>query len=660
MAPWLFHSGEAQFPPRVKQSFSWTQSGMHLSSACSETLGDAKFRADTLLQLANSLSKLEEKKRAEAQHLKRELGVDDADDTPNTRTNNAPNTISKETFSIKKINNTSKPIGTAETGKSLLMETLDTFDPLHIVTERRKRARMSREALQNSAMRIADKVREAKASIEPSIHLTRPVQSEIPHVKLQSKTIAKPISSGAPIFVRRQRLIDYDFSNLNAKRAAERSANDEIIRAVEEFISKSDYKRALDLLSKIPEHERNVRVYLLYIQLNRKQVELQPILTEKACWEYIIELQPFALEAHVHLIRLQTTLSFLLNTIPSVHSDKLWMTVYLQGVDHMFHTQYKAALSNFSTLDARYPQSVDIKLKMAVCYRWLGMRSDSCRMFSQVRAIDPYVADDMYHYGSILIELERLDDVNKLAQNLLSVNDAHPDSWCVLALFLEAKGHLNKALLMANRALLLMPSHCGALHIRAPLKALQCFRDACTLEKDIVAYSGLVQAYILLDRFTQALTTAEEALRMMPENAQAMATYGTALLHAKRHQSEVQEAYLEALRKDPGCLEASDGLCSIYEQQQQYEKILELLDQQVDYNRPDEAHVKKARIYFNMSDWRQALLSYQEALFANPENQVALKGRDMVERMLSGVEEEEEEEVEEQEEERGINYYDVD
>lgn len=51
--------------------------------------------------------------------------------------------------------------------------------------QRIKRARVSKEALKNSTMRIHDKVREAKAAVEPSVMLTRPVPKSIPEVKVR-------------------------------------------------------------------------------------------------------------------------------------------------------------------------------------------------------------------------------------------------------------------------------------------------------------------------------------------------------------------------------------------------------------------------------------------------------------------------------------------
>ncbi|KAG0035183.1 Anaphase-promoting complex subunit 7 [Podila clonocystis] len=406
------------------------------------------------------------------------------------------------------------------------LENLDNKDPPEVdkkhndisaegpmtLEKRIKRARISKEALQNSTMRIHDKVREAKAAVVPSVMLTRPVPKSIPEVKARPSQGIHRIMTG-----------DTTFSSSTAfSRGPESSGGlgstgmddqrkHDLYKPAIQFAAKSiaagNYKRAKELLSNIPESERSVKVYLLFIQLARKQPPAEtPLLSEKACWECIIELQPMALEAYIHLLRLQMALPILLNTIPADCVDKPWMKSYLQGMDHFFHMRYKAALAEFRALDMKYPQNVDIKLKVALCYRWLVKRTDSCRMFAQIRRIDPYFIDDMYHYAAVLVDLEKEQKVSE-----------------------------------------------------------------------------------------------------------------------------------EALRMDPACLEAADGLCVILGSQFRNEEALDLLDKQIDYNRVDEAHVKKAGIYMGMEQWRMALLNYQQALFANPKNPQAKAGREQVERTMCGL-----------------------
>ncbi|KAF9332642.1 Anaphase-promoting complex subunit 7 [Podila minutissima] len=496
--------------------------------------------------------------------------------------------------------------------------------------QRIKRARISREALQNSTMRIQDKVREAKTAVEPSVMLTRPVPKSIPEVKVRpSQGMHRTITGDTT----------YSSSAVSSRGSGSGSSGGlgstgiddqrkhDLYKPAIEFAAKSiaagNYKRAKELLSNIPESERAVKVYLLFIQLARKQSPAEtPLLSEKACWECIIELQPLALEAYVHLLRLQMALPILLNTIPADCIDKPWMKSYLQGMDHFFHMRYKAALAEFRALDMKYPQNVDIKLKVALCYRWLVKRTDSCRMFAQIRRIDPYVVDDMYHYAAVLLDLEKEQEVSELSQHLLATNDKHPDTWCVLAFNWEHKGQREKALQMVNRALELRPVHSGSLQIKgfiylssAPLKALQFFRDAYNVEKNMATYTGLVECYMMLERYAEAISACKELRRLVPDSAHALAMLGNAMSHSRDHATHTaEEIFREALRIDPACLEASDGLCMILGSQFRNVEALELLDKQIDYNRVDEAHVKKARVYMGLEQWRQALLNYQQAL----------------------------------------------
>ncbi|KAG0335067.1 Anaphase-promoting complex subunit 7 [Podila horticola] len=543
---------------------------MHLSTVTSETPEENEFRYESLLQLSNCMFHTDEAKRRDyyyeqAQSIASTLENLDKKDLP-------------EVDKKHNNNNAEEPM------------TLE---------QRIKRARVSKEALQNSTMRIHDKVREAKAAVEPSVMLTRPVPKSIPEVKVRPSQGMYRIMTG-----------DTAYSGSAASSRGSRSGssgglgstgiNDQrkhdLYKPAIEFAAKSiaagNYKRAKELLSNIPESERAVKVYLLFIELARKQPQTEtPLLSEKTCWECIIELQPLALEAYIHLLRLQMALPILLNTIPA-----------------------DSALAEFRALDMKYPQNVDIKLKVALCYRWLVKRTDCCRMFAQIRKIDPFVVDDMYHYAAVLVDLEKEQEVDEYVSLVFD-------------------------------ALELRPIHCGSLQIKgfiymssAPLKALQFFRDAYNIEKNMATYTGLVECYMMLERYAEAISACKELRRLVPDSAHALAMFGNAISHSRDHATHmVEEAYREALRMDPACLEASDGLCMILGSQFRNDEALELLDKQIDYNLVDEAHVKKARIYMGMEQWRSALLNYQQALFANPKNLQAKAGREQVERIMCGL-----------------------
>ncbi|KAF8930789.1 Anaphase-promoting complex subunit 7 [Dissophora ornata] len=420
-----------------------------------------------------------------------------------------------------------------------------------------------------------------------------------------------------------------------------------------------DYKGAGEALKTIPESSRTVQVYLMLIRITRNK---GTSITEKTCWEFIAEMQPLAIEAYVQLLRSQVPLAIVLNMVPSNFTEKSWMKTYLHGMDNLLRMKYPAALLNFSELNERYPDNIDIKLRMALCLRWMDKTVRACFVYSQVRKLDNRVVEDMYHYGACLKLLSKRIYLNKLASDLLSCSDNCPDVWCVQAMYWDMKGNKERALQMVSKALLIKPNHCGALQLRGqlymditPLKALQSFREAYRIEKDIVTYEGLVNTYILMDRQLEAMEMASEVKRLMPDNARAIAIYAMAVYHASDDSAKVaQELLQEALRIDPGCVDAAACLVMIYERQGEYDDAIQVLDQQLDHQPPEVIHIRKAELYTAIEQWEQALGSYQNVLSADPDNARAKAGIAVVEKVISGGEDEDEDEESENNDEHDI------
>ncbi|KAF9107111.1 Anaphase-promoting complex subunit 7 [Mortierella sp. GBA35] len=412
-----------------------------------------------------------------------------------------------------------------------------------------------------------------------------------------------------------------------------------------------DYSRARELLLQIPQDKRTVKIYLLLIQIFRKKAALH--VTEDQYWIEIAKLQPFAMEAYIHMLRGRVALFFIKDmikdTITMESPEYSWMMAYLQGLDSFFHMKYEIAHGEFTKLDEEFSQNTDIKLRLALCLRWMGKHVRACLMYSQVRKLDNHIIDEMYHYGACLKQLYSTKYLNKLASDLLSFNDRHPDTWCVQAMYWDMKGDREKALQMVSRALQLRSDHCGALQLRgqlylepAPGKALTSFKEAERIEKDIVTCEGLVNCYIILERQKEACTEAKKATLAMPDSAHALALYGTALYHAASDEmaQEAQDKLKEALQMDPACVQAASTLVMIYENQRRYEEALQVLDQQIDYQPPDSIHVRKAEIYTTMERWEDALSCYERARSVNPDSVRALEGMAHVEKILSGGDEE--------------------
>ncbi|KAK3813218.1 MAG: hypothetical protein J3Q66DRAFT_347649 [Benniella sp.] len=539
--------------------------------------------------------------------------------------------------------------------------------------ETRAKQKLERDELLGRAMQSATKMAlqkrnaaialAAKKSLRSSpvkAGLTGVASPSIPPVVPQSETIRRHLASRAE---NTENVADEVEDRKSGSKAKARSA-EEIMASLQKqqqdgsdmdfaqsCFEVDDLDEASETLANIPESRKTVKMYLFLVHLARRKVD---VLSEKACWESIAEMQPLAIEAYVQLLRAQVPLAIVLNMIPSNCSEKPWMRTYLQGIDRFLKMNYHEALADFAALNESYPNNVDINLRIALCLKWMGKTAKSCFVFSWARRLDAHILDDMYHYGVCLKRQSKILALNKLASDLLRSNDQHPDAWCVQALYWDAIGDREKAIRSALRASQLNPDHCGALQLRGqlsmgsnPLEAMNLFREAYRIDKDLVTYEGLVNTFILLKRHLEALELAREAKRLMPESAHALAIYGMAVYHlGDTGTKEALSALQEALRMDPGCVEAASHLVSIYAAKGQTQDAIEILDQQIDYQPVDGVHIKKAEIYTATEQWEKALSSYRSALSANPYNALAKVEMARVEKILSGCDEDEDDEVE--------------
>ena len=80
-----------------------------------------------------------------------------------------------------------------------------------------------------------------------------------------------------------------------------------------------------------------------------------------------------------------------------------------------------------------------------------------------------------------------------------------------------------------------------------------------------------------MDRQLEAMEMASEVKRLMPDNARAIAIYALAMYHESDSSAKVaQELLQEALRIEPGCVDAAACLVMIYERQGEYDDAIQV------------------------------------------------------------------------------------
>ncbi|KAG0224285.1 Anaphase promoting complex subunit 7 [Actinomortierella wolfii] len=466
------------------------------------------------------------------------------------------------------------------------------------------------------------------------------------------------------------------------------------------LVNMGELVRASRELAKFPVEKRSVEFYLLNIRISEmKKAVINRELSQQVCWERIAQQHATAIEAHLNLLRLKVPLEKVLQLIPEAIYERSWMIKYLRGMDLLFKMKYHEALLEFESLNKQYQSNVDIMLMMASCHFWLGAPVDAYMDFLAIQKVDRCVNNDIHLYAILLRELNKLEELGMLVVDLMQYEDKLAETWVVHAIYCQSHQDVTKALQSVNRAISIDPEHAGAHRIRGqllldsdPKEALVAFREAHRLQKSILTYEGLVNAYLAQLRAIEAIETAKDAKRDLPESARALALYGTTLFKTSGGRSddsaEALQILRDALAKDPSCPEAAMGLVLVLEHQKQYTKALEVLDELLEGGRSSaltsnplvledpagltttatatttnlpssftfsaarpvsvvQIHLRKAELYNGMSNWEQCYLSYQRALAVDPTNETAKLGLAQVERIFNGGEDEEEDEDEE-------------
>lgn len=99
-----------------------------------------------------------------------------------------------------------------------------------------------------------------------------------------------------------------------------------------------------------------------------------------------------------------------------------------------------------------------------------------------------------------------------------------------------------------------------------PELAITSFRRAYYLQKELLAYQGLVRSYLGLGKVKEAFMYAKEAKTKMPHNPQAITLIGLAFSQGSDTESrkKAKQCFDEALALDNMCLDAIYGLSQLY------------------------------------------------------------------------------------------------
>lgn len=305
-----------------------------------------------------------------------------------------------------------------------------------------------------------------------------------------------------------------------------------------------------------------------------------------------------------------------------------WILHYISALYLQTSHQYSKGFDQFSRLESIFKGNITLLLHMAECSFKAGNVLNAFYLYSQIRKLDVNSIDAMDRYAGLIKNQGKHIQLNKLANELLRVNDERPETWVALARYCESKEDLDRALHFVEKALSLNQRHVEAhllkgsllLSTNKPQEALSSYRNASKHTQDIFIYQGLMECYVALGKFKEALVVAKEALNIMPNNARALTLVGIVLLKFEGKTEKAKLVFQKALQADPKCSEAIVALVDVFCGEKKFDLAVKVLQHHLALHHTDFMHTKLGEVYFSKKEYALALGSFNTALA------VSLKG----------------------------------
>ncbi|KAJ3333610.1 Anaphase-promoting complex subunit 7 [Blyttiomyces sp. JEL0837] len=376
----------------------------------------------------------------------------------------------------------------------------------------------------------------------------------------------------------------------------------------------------------IPENARTVvlrrKLSVVYENIGDRQAAVK-------LYEQILREQPLALEVIIKLLAFGKGDRDMINKLMKIYPA--WIKKYLQGVEAMYACNFKESISHLTLLNSQFTENPHILCRIAVSQSKRGLANEAMHSFADVRRVDPEFMDYMEDYANLLSLNGKEEDLNRLALDLVRINDKRPEPWLAMGRFHLNRGDRDQALAYADRAWQLDKHHIqtyqlrGLIHLSMDrfVEAIQEFRHAHRIMPDLITYQGLMESYLGLKRLKEALSIAQEASMVLPRNPQSLTL--------------ANKLFQRALTLDPKCVEALFAMITILNRDQKWAEAIKLMEANLKYHNAPVYHTRLAELYAVTQDYYRAIEHFNAALSLNPDCYSARDGIARVEALIGGV-----------------------
>ncbi|KAJ2358103.1 Anaphase promoting complex subunit 7 [Coemansia sp. RSA 2618] len=304
--------------------------------------------------------------------------------------------------------------------------------------------------------------------------------------------------------------------------------------------------------------------------------------------------------------------------------------------------EYRKAAAELQRLARRHRANAQIVAQQATCYFMLNDARKARLLYERARALDASLVQEMGTYAELLMQAGDSYAVYALGSQLLKADQTRPEGWVAMARYFLTSGKTEEALAIVWKAQALAPTHSDAYYAEGGIQmasgsaeeAAEVFLKAHELERSVLTYRGIIDAYVQCGKYKNAFLYAKELAELMPRHAGALAMVGVVLSHSPESHDKAAKLLEGALDIDSRCTEAIAALASLYVANQQLDQAIALLEKHLPENESDQMYTRYADVLTLANELPKAAVNYTVALELNPNNERAKVGYDRVDRLM--------------------------
>ncbi|KAI9593378.1 hypothetical protein BDF19DRAFT_448533 [Syncephalis fuscata] len=355
------------------------------------------------------------------------------------------------------------------------------------------------------------------------------------------------------------------------------------------------------------------------------------------CYINILKQQPFAMEAAIALVELgipldklnsllmpkdTTALNSSSSTAKKEQSIVNWMSTYLKAESAFNTNNYTGALKMYRTLERKYPKNTNLMLKVANCQVNQGDTLNAYHSYMAIRSSDPKMVEGMDRFAGLIRGQGNMLLLNRLAENLMTINELRPEPWVAMAIYCQSRNQLERGLMLTDRALALNQHHIEAQYVKGTIlrlmernhDALRVFRTVYQYSRNPYIYQGLLDIHLQQSNLSTANLLADEALARMPNNIVVLSLVANVYIHTKENMDEPRELISRALKRDSSSMSALRALQKLLVKEGRYDDAIIELKKQLPLHNTDAMHCNLGELYILIGDYRNALDHYNSAV----------------------------------------------